>query len=97
MLKIMRPICLLLGPVPILFIWWHGTYIRMVTQNMLRKHKGTLVFSEKNTRLVTALQLIECLNQIEYHILFFTCAPISELTSNISTMTQIMLRTHEGT
>ena len=35
---------------------------------------------------VTALDLIKCLKQIKYQTLHLTCAPISVLLSNISTM-----------
>ena len=40
----------------------HGTYIRWY---MLRTHEGKLVFSDKNTRFVTALDVIKCLEQVE--------------------------------
>ena len=37
----------------------------MVTQYMLRTHVGNWVFSGKNTRFVTALDEIKCLEQVE--------------------------------
>ena len=45
----------------------------MVTQNMLRREKGSF---QRKILFVPALDLTKCL----------TCAPISELPSNISTM-----------
>ena len=54
----------------------------MVTHYMLRTHG----FSDKNTRFVTALDVIKCLEQVEKQILRLTCAPLNELPSNISTM-----------
>ena len=53
----------------------------MVTQKILRMHERKKVFSDIKIRFVSALDLINCLKQIEY-------APISELPSNISTMGQ---------
>ena len=50
----------------------------MVTQNMLRTHKAKYVFSGKNIRYVTNLDLI------------LTRAPISKLPSGISNMTGIL-------
>ena len=52
----------------------------MVTHIMLRTHAG------KNMRIVTGLDLTGCLKQIKYQRLHLTCAPISELPSNIRTM-----------
>ena len=37
----------------------------MVTHYMLRTHEGKWVFSGKNTRFVTAFDLIKCLEQVE--------------------------------
>ena len=48
-------------------------------------------FREKN-RFVTALDLIKCLKQIKLQILLLTCSPISELTSNISSMTVVQYK-----
>ena len=45
-----------------------------VTHYMFRTHDGKWVFSGKNTRFATALD--QCL----------TCAPLNELSSNISTV-----------
>ena len=56
----------------------------MVAQNMLCTHKGKYIFSDKDNRFVTALDLIKCLKQIKYQILFLTCASISELPSIIT-------------
>ena len=63
----------------------------MVTVNMLRTHEGNVYLSEENKiRFVTALDLIKCLKQDEYQRLPLTCAPISELPSNTSTVTRIV-------
>ena len=59
---------------------------KMVAHFTLRTHEGKWVFSDKNTRFVTALDVIKCLEQVEYEILRLTCAPLNELPSNISTM-----------
>ena len=48
--------------------YYHGTYITIITQKMLRPHEG------KNVRFVTALDLIKCLKQIRQQRLPFTCA-----------------------
>ena len=58
----------------------------MVTQIMLDTHEGRLALPDKNIRFVTALDLINCVDQIKYQKLLLTCAPISELPSNTSTM-----------
>ena len=53
----------------------------MVTKNMLCTYDGKNVFSkEEKIRFVTALDLIK------YQTLLLTCATISELPSNISTL-----------
>ena len=44
------------------------------------------LFEEKYIRFATALDLIKFLIQIKYQRLILTCAPISELPFNISTM-----------
>ena len=44
---------------------------------------------EKKDRFVTALDLIKCLKQIKQQRLLPTCAPMSELQYNISTMMNI--------
>ena len=51
---------------------------QMVTQNMLRTHEGKYYFSRQNIEFMT----IKCLKQK----LLLTCAPLSELPSNVSTM-----------
>ena len=53
---------------------------------MLGTHEGNKVFSDKNIRFVTTLELIKCLKQVEGQRLRFTCAPVNELPSNISSM-----------
>ena len=58
----------------------------MVSHIMLRTHEGKCVFLDESIRFVTALELIECLKQVEKQILRFTCAPVNEVPSNISTM-----------
>ena len=58
----------------------------MVTHYLLRTQEEKLVFSGKNTRFVTALDVIKSLEQVELQILRLTCAPLNELPSNISTM-----------
>ena len=62
----------------------------MVTQIMLRTHEGTLGFSNKKIRFVTALDLIKCLNQAKYKILLLMCGPFFDLPSNISTIGPIV-------
>ena len=47
------------------------------------KEKG--LFEEKNT-LVTGLDKIKCLKQIKYQLLIITCAPTSDLPSDINIM-----------
>ena len=54
----------------------------MVTRNILCTHEG------KKVRFVPVLVLMECLKQIKLQTLILTCAPISELPSNISTMVE---------
>ena len=59
----------------------------MVTHYMLRTQAGKWVFSGKNTRFVTALDVIKCLKQVKKPSVFcLTCATVNELPSNISTM-----------
>ena len=59
----------------------------MVTENKLRTHKGKQLFSERKTNPnVTAFDLIKCTKQIKQQRLLITFAAISELPSNISTM-----------
>ena len=66
----------------------------MATQNMVRtperkeEEKNPTCDCQKQTilSLVTALDLFKCLKQIKQESLLLTCAPISELPSNISTM-----------
>ena len=58
----------------------------MATQIMLRTHEDKYVFSDKNIRFLTALDLIKCLKQIKHQRWVLTCEPISGLLSNISTM-----------
>ena len=67
----------------------------MVTHYMLRTHEGKWVFSGKNTRFVTALDVIKCHEQVEKPILRLSCAPLNELPPNISTMmyTSLLIRT----
>ena len=73
----------------IVFTSW-GPYrfcmVLILDGNMLRTHeeKYVYIFLLKFF-FVTALDLIKCLNQVIWQILFFTCAPISDLPSNIST------------
>ena len=43
-------------------------------------------FSIKKTAFLAAVDIIECLNKVKYLRLVLTCALISELLSNISTM-----------
>ena len=57
----------------------------------LLTHNSTYVskngsFLEKKNRFVTTLDLIKGFKQIKLQRLHHTCAPISELPSNISTM-----------
>ena len=58
----------------------------MVAQNTLRTRDGKWVFSEDDCKFATDVVLNKRLKQIKLPILLNTCAPISELTSNISTM-----------
>ena len=59
----------------------------MITRNTLRTCEGNQVFSEEEKiRFVTALDLNKCLSQIRKQISLRTCAPISELPSNVSSM-----------
>ena len=44
------------------------------------------VYSKKRIRILMALDLIKCPNQDKYSRLLLTCAPIYELTYNISTL-----------
>ena len=53
--------------------------------NSERMYENMGVFLEKKNRFVTALDLIKCLNQMNSQILLLTCAPISELPSDIRT------------
>ena len=58
----------------------------MVTHYILRTHAEKWVFLGENTRFVTALDVIKCLEQVESDILRLSCASLNELPSNISTM-----------
>ena len=50
----------------------------------------------KKIQFVTALDLIKCLTLIKLQILLLTCAPISELPSNINTVERpVILRKTE--
>ena len=62
----------------------------MVTQNMLRRHEGKLVFSEEKIRWVTSLDLSKCFKQIKKQRLLLMCVSISELPSDISTMVKAL-------
>ena len=53
---------------------------------MFRTREGKWAFSGKNTRFVTDPDLIRCLKYIKYWRLLLTCAPISELPSDVRTM-----------
>ena len=53
----------------------------MVTRNTLRTWKKV-----KKNEFVTAVDLNKCLKQIKLPVYLYTCAPILELPSNISTM-----------
>ena len=55
----------------------------MITQIMLRTRKIAF-FRIKKIRFVTALDLIKSLIQVKYQRLLHTCAPISELPSNLT-------------
>ena len=66
------------------FIPWY--LYKMVTQNKMRTHKRKKIFSENKIQFVTALDLIKGLKNVKQQRLLFTCAPISELPSNQSTM-----------
>ena len=57
-----------------------GPWYLMVTKSMLRTHDGKQVFSEKKT---TVLDQVKCLKHFKYQRLRITCAPISELPSNM--------------
>ena len=63
----------------------------MVTQNVLRTCKEKQVYSEMNFNFPTALARNKCLKQIKLPISLHTCAPISELAINISTIVEIMI------
>ena len=52
---------------------------------MLRTYDEKFVFSEKNVRFVTALNLNECIKHIRLLILLNTGVPFSELPYNINT------------
>ena len=52
----------------------------------MRRHEVKEVFLEKRIRFLIALDLIKCLNQINQQRFPLTCAPISELLSNVSTV-----------
>ena len=66
----------------------------MVTSNMLRVYEGIIVFLEKKI-IVSVLDLIKCLKQIKQQLVLLTCAPNSELPSNISTMLLTLRRVSE--
>ena len=53
---------------------------------MLSNEHAQVFFRRKKIRFVTSLNPIKCLKQIGYHTSLFTCAPVSESLSNISTM-----------
>ena len=61
----------------------------MVTQNMLHTHEGKYDFFSGMFRNVLALDLNRCVKQIKKARSIHTCAPISELPPNISTITYI--------
>ena len=65
----------------------------MVIQNMLHTHEGKISFRRKKPRFVTVLHLIKYLKQVKYQRLLNTCAPISELPSDTSTMFQAVEET----
>ena len=58
---------------------------------MLRMYEGKLVISKKEIRFVTALDLTKFLKQLKINRDCSTCAPISELPYNISTMLKMKL------
>ena len=58
--------------------WWLRTCCAPMKENRL--------FRTKNIQFVTALNQIKCLKHIRWQRLLLTCAPISELPSNIGTM-----------
>ena len=60
----------------------------MVTQNTLRTHKRKKGVFGKKIRFVTALDLIKFLERIKEQGWLLTCALISELPYNVSTMMQ---------
>ena len=47
---------------------------------------GKQVFLENNIKFTTAVDLIKCLEQIELSSALYTCVPISEYPSKISTI-----------
>ena len=47
------------------FILYRGTYIRMVTQTMLRTYDAKLIFFKEKNRLVTDLDLIKRFKHIK--------------------------------
>ena len=51
-------------------------------------HAGKKVCSQKNLQFMISLYLIKCLKNVKQQRLLLACAPIPELPSNISTMSQ---------
>ena len=59
----------------------------MVAQHMLRTHDVKSVFFErKKMEFDESFDVTKCLQQIEIPDIWHTCAPRSELPSNVSTM-----------
>ena len=56
------------------------------SENVAHARSKNGSFLEKKNRFVTTLDLIKGFKQIKLQRLHHTCAPISELPSNISTM-----------
>ena len=65
----------------------------MVTQNILRAYEGELVISKKKTALWLFSSYRNGSNRSNNKRLLLTCAPISELPSNISTTAPPVLLT----
>ena len=53
--------------------------------------KKISLFGEKKIWFVTTIDLIKCVEQIKQQIFLLTCAPISELPSDMSTMSWLQL------
>ena len=60
----------------------------MVTNKTLRTDKGKQVCFENDFKFANPVDLNKCLKQTKLPILLYTCAHISELPSNISTMSE---------